>query len=1092
MASELSALYEISSLSSAPSPGQFGHEALEKALRLFGVSRFALWSGPPEARQLLSMSGIRDKDRALTLTQNQDDSIFLQSLGANGELGLLFMEKSATITPSERRIYNLFARRIEECLLTLHSTMEQQRAREALALSEKRHRAMFEHTGTAAWILDDDYTVRQVNRRCEDLLGYRKDEVEGKKKWTDFVADPAELEWMLELHHRRRSTGNVDSYEFHLKRQDGAVRTVWATVSLIPESRQIITSLVDITELRETELALRESEEKFRSIFELSRDAAYLVDPDGTFIEVNQAWLDILGCSPEDVAKFDAAHWYADPAERSLFRTRMAESGDVLDDEVKLRRKDGTVFDCQRRNVVQRDQDGNIRAFQGVMRDVTAIRNTERALRESEERFRSLFELSRDAIYFLNSDDMGLWVNQAFVDMFGYSQDELLSLDVTDLYADPADRKDFLHRISESGVVRGEFRVKKKDGTLFVAERTTVALRDLSGRIVRYQGILRDITEDRQRKDALADELTRRRILIEQSTDGIVVLDQDGKVTETNLSFARMLGYSPEEVLRLHVWDWDVPTPQQRLVEMVHTVDESGDHFETQHRRKDGTIYDVEISTNGAMFGGQKLIFCVCRDITKRKQTEKALRESEEKHRSLFEQSIDAVALTAVDGTLLDANPAYLQLHGLEAGAIGNANVRDRYVSEADRNGFLRYMEQHGAIKDAETRLKTAEGTVMDCLRTSVAIRDETGHIKYFQTVVRDVTEQKAAQEDLRRSEERFRSLFEYSMDAIWLLRADGTGSQVNQAWLDLFGYNPEDVPSLNAIDVYANPADREDFLRSIAKTGELRDEVRWKKKDGTEFDCDRSVVALRDESGTIVGFQGILRDVTQQKRNRAELERSHAELRRLAAHLELVREEERAMVAWELHDEIGQTLAVVNADLESLRRLIPDEASKPAYKVLGEIHTLMDGTVERLRRLYGGLMPGMLDDLGLAATIEWQTVDVAKRSNIACHVLRLDEVTLPGQELTLATYRAFMEVLDNALRHSGTTIINVSVERQGNRAIVIVDDNGRGFKDEERRSASSLGMIGIRERLGALGGTIDISNAKGKGTTVRITVPVI
>ncbi|GAI56662.1 unnamed protein product, partial [marine sediment metagenome] len=143
-------------------------------------------------------------------------------------------------------------------------------------------------------------------------------------------------------------------------------------------------------------------------------------------------------------------------------------------------------------------------------------------------------------------------------------------------------------------------------------------------------GFVRDVTERKKAEQALADEATRRRILIDQSRDGIVVLDENGKVYEANQRFAEMLGYTPEEAAELHVWDWEFVVPREQVLEMVRSVDETGDHFETQHRRKDGTIYDVEISTNGTMCAGQKLIFCVCRDITERKQAEKTIHQQNE------------------------------------------------------------------------------------------------------------------------------------------------------------------------------------------------------------------------------------------------------------------------------------------------------------------------------------------------------------------------------------------------------------------------------------------------------------------------------
>ncbi|MCL5734575.1 MAG: PAS domain S-box protein [Actinobacteria bacterium] len=132
-----------------------------------------------------------------------------------------------------------------------------------------------------------------------------------------------------------------------------------------------------------------------------------------------------------------------------------------------------------------------------------------------------------------------------------------------------------------------------------------------------------DITERKLAEQMLTDEIARRRILVEQSRDGIVVLDDAGKVVESNQEFARMLGYSLEEMCSLHVWDWEAGVPRDPLMEMIRTVDAGGDHFETRHRRKDGSLYEVEISTNAATLGERKYIFCVCRDTTDRKRAEK-------------------------------------------------------------------------------------------------------------------------------------------------------------------------------------------------------------------------------------------------------------------------------------------------------------------------------------------------------------------------------------------------------------------------------------------------------------------------------------
>jgi diguanylate cyclase (GGDEF)-like protein/PAS domain S-box-containing protein len=133
-------------------------------------------------------------------------------------------------------------------------------------------------------------------------------------------------------------------------------------------------------------------------------------------------------------------------------------------------------------------------------------------------------------------------------------------------------------------------------------------------------GHIRDLTERKRTEELLRDEISRRRILVEQSRDGIVIL-------ESNQAFARMLGYSMDEVRRLHLWDWDTQYSKGELLGMIEAVDETGAQVETRHRRKDGTLCEVEISTNGAVFGGEKYVFCVCRDVSEKKAMEQRIRD---------------------------------------------------------------------------------------------------------------------------------------------------------------------------------------------------------------------------------------------------------------------------------------------------------------------------------------------------------------------------------------------------------------------------------------------------------------------------------
>jgi two-component system cell cycle sensor histidine kinase/response regulator CckA len=287
------------------------------------------------------------------------------------------------------------------------------------------------------------------------------------------------------------------------------------------------------------------------------------------------------------------------------------------------------------------------------------------SLQKSEEKLNSIFRVAPTGIGMVVNRVL-VYANDRFCEMTGYTRDELIGMPPTKIYASLADYeyvgKEKYRQIAEFETGTVETRIRRKDGKVIdvLMSSTPVDSSDLTMGVV-FTAL--DITDYKKAEQALKDEAIKHRILIEQSRDGIVILDQEGAAYETNKQFAVMLGYSEEEVKKLHVWDWEFQFPREQVMQMVTTVDEAGDHFETVHRRKDGSTYNVEISTNGAVIAGQKLIFCVCRDITDRKRAEAALYESEEKYRQLVENSTEAIFI-AQDGVVKFANKRTADIMG--------------------------------------------------------------------------------------------------------------------------------------------------------------------------------------------------------------------------------------------------------------------------------------------------------------------------------------------------------------------------------------------------------------------------------------------
>jgi signal transduction histidine kinase len=261
---------------------------------------------------------------------------------------------------------------------------------------------------------------------------------------------------------------------------------------------------------------------------------------------------------------------------------------------------------------------------------------------------------------------------------------------------------------------------------------------------------------------------------------------------------------------------------------------------------------------------------------------------------------------------------------------------------------------------------------------------------------------------------------------------------------------------------------------------------------------ADGRVVWLRDvvrtitEGGRPKENVGVMIDITERRQAEEELRRSRQQLSDLSAHVEWAREEERTVIAREVHDELGQALTALKMDVALLAtRLRQDPPAVPdALGRLAAMSELVEDTIHRVRRIAHELRPGVLDDLGLDAAIEWAGQDFEARTGIACRVSSgLGERRLP-RELATAFFRIFQEALTNVARHARARGVGVRLEHRGGRLTLEVTDDGRGIAEEAIGGAKSLGLLGMRERARRLGGDVVIAAARGRGTTVSLSVP--
>jgi PAS domain S-box-containing protein len=344
-------------------------------------------------------------------------------------------------------------------------------------------------------------------------------------------------------------------------------------------------------------------------------------------------------------------------------------------------------------------------------------------------------------------------------------------------------------------------------------------------------------------------------------------------------------------------------------------------------------------------------------------------------------------------------------------------------------------------------------------------------------------------------SQAQLEAIVDSAMDAIITVDESQNVVLFNRAAEQVFGYRREQAlgMSLDRLIPQRFRAGHRAHVQEFGRTGVTSRRMGdvttlWAlRADGTEFPIEASISQAGAPGAR--HYTVILRDITLRKHAEDELKRREQELRELSARVLEAREEEKAHIARELHDELGQLLTALKMDLGWLRERLPQDLAPRA----AEMGTLLDRTVTSTRRISADLRPLMLDDLGLADAASWLVDDFAKRSGVACRYDAPADGALGelSKAVGTAVYRTIQESLTNIARHAGAKNAWVQLALEDGMVQVEVEDDGRGISPEDLAKARSLGIKGMRERIAFLGGTLEIGRAPRGGTRLRLRVPL-
>jgi two-component system, NarL family, sensor histidine kinase UhpB len=315
--------------------------------------------------------------------------------------------------------------------------------------------------------------------------------------------------------------------------------------------------------------------------------------------------------------------------------------------------------------------------------------------------------------------------------------------------------------------------------------------------------------------------------------------------------------------------------------------------------------------------------------------------------------------------------------------------------------------------------------------------------------------------------------------------------TKVNPAMAQQFRATPAQLIGLTPGDFFRHDleAGRHGW-RALFDAGHTHSITNERRLDGSTMWVEGDYMCFYDAEGRITGHFGIQRDVTDRVLAAEELEQSRAELRALAARLQTTREEERTRIAREIHDELGQALTALKLDVAWLETQRSRRNSGAFARTDPSITARIDETMQMVRRIASELRPSTLDQLGLQAALECLVQEATERTGIAITLQADDFPTLSGDVASHA-FRIIQEALTNVTRHSKATRVEVTVRRLKGAIILAVEDNGIGFEPQSLSGLRSLGLVGMRERALACGGTLLIRGNPGEGAAIVVTIPV-
>ncbi|MEI7434910.1 MAG: PAS domain S-box protein [Methanomicrobiales archaeon] len=987
---------------------------------------------------------------------------------------------------------------------------QQRSAEKSLRESENKFRTLFENSGDAIMFIDRE-VVLDCNTRTEVIFGKTRAQIIGMSPGglsPDFQPDgQSSAETALEK-MTAAFLGEPQFFDWVHVRTDGSLFDAEVTLNRVEVGGKYYLQAIvrDITDRKKMETALRESEEHYRSVVNNQSDMIARFTPDGIIQFVNESYrayftssLDVSEIVGKSIRNLMQIKNYPEVA---AFLGSLTPENPVREAERQFTGSDGESYWQTWSVRAIFGPDLKVTEYQVVGRDITERKRAEEAL-VTEKQFSDAVMDSIPGTFFV-LDDQGNFVrtNKNQEKLIGYTAEEMVGTSGFATIAE-VDRDRLvarMHEILETGYGTDTALVITRDGRTFPMLLTAVSTMIGGKRYIIGTGI--DISELKTAEKELQESEERFRALSDAALEGIMIHNK-GVIVDCNPRFAEMFGYTPGEIIGRNGFEFML-TPESR--DAIFRWGKSGflGSIDITAIRKDGTRFSGETSAAMIAWKGKSHNIVHMRDITDRKRVEEMLRQNEKQIREIFGWVNDGIQIHDIEpdgkpGKFIEVNEVacrMLQYTREELLEIGPLDISTEYHSRP-LNDILMELSTYGhSIFETEHRRKDGILVPVEVNTHVVSLLGK----KVMVGVVRDITGRKQAEEALRESEERYRSLYVDNRDAIMILSPDSGFLTGNPATIQLFGCRDEQDFKVRT-PVSLSPEYQPDGILSRDKSQEMMSlalekgshffEWTHRRIDGRDFPA--TVLLSRLESGSTCLLQATIRDISERKELENEMKYHEQELMQFSMSLATANKKLALLSGITRHDILNQ-LTVLIGYLELLEIKQPDPAFSSYFNKITTAAERIQAMI-KFTKTYEGI--------GVNAPI-WQNsrtlVDTAAK-DVALGEIRLvndlpSDMTVFADQLIV---KVFFNLMDNAVRHGEKiTTIRFSVEESGDEHIILYEDDGVGIPADEKEKIfergfgknTGLGLFLSREILAITGITIKEIGEPGEGARFEMTVP--